>query len=155
MFFIFRIAVWEKNKRATGCDYEIWETDVSSGKSIVSYVVGMRERLGPIAGLVKENGGKTRKLQKEWFDRQARERELKVGEKVLILLPTSASKWLAKWQGPFVEKGRKGRVNYEVDIGERRNKCRTFHINMMKSWVEREQMSLWESEEKIGESCEK
>ena len=43
--------------------------------------------------------GKARRRQKEWFDRQARERELKVGEKVLILLPTSASKLLAKWQG--------------------------------------------------------
>ena len=134
---------------------ETWEADVSSGKSILSYVVGMRERLEVMAELVKENVGKAQRYQKEWFDRQARERELKVGEKVLILLPTSASKLLAKWQGPFVVKGRKGRVNYEVDMGERREKCRTFHINMLKPWVECEEMSLWASEENIGESCEK
>ena len=73
----------------------------------------------------------------------------------MILLPTSASKLLAKWQGPFVVKGRKGRVNYEVDMGERQKKCMTFHINMVKPWVEREEMSLWVSEEKVGESCEK
>ena len=61
-------------------------------------------------------------------------------EKVLILLSTSASKLLAKWQGSFVVKGRKGRVNYEVDMGERRKKCRTFHINMLKLTVECEEM---------------
>ena len=134
---------------------ETWEADVSSRESVVSYVVGMRERLEAMAELVKENVGKAQRRQKEWFDRQARERELKVGEKVLILLPTSASKLLAKWQGPFVVKGRKGRVNYEVDMGERRKKCRTFHINMLKPWVEYEEMSLWASEENVGESCEK
>ena len=134
---------------------ETWEADVSSGESIVSYVVGMRERLEAMAELVKENVGKAQRRQKEWFDRQARERELKVGEKVVILLPTSASKLLAKWQGPFVVKGRKGRVNYEVDMGGRRKKCRTFHINMLKPWVECEEMSLWTSEENIGKSCEK
>ena len=111
---------------------EIREADVSSGKSVVSYVVGMRERVEPIAKLVKENVRKVRKRQKEWFDRQARERELKVGEKVLILLPTSGSKLLAKWQGSFVEKGRMGRVNYEVDMGGKWKKYRTFHINMLK-----------------------
>ena len=91
---------------------ETWEADVSSRESVVSYVVEMRERLEAMAELVKENVGKAQRHQKEWFDRQARERELKVGEKVLILLPTSTSKLLAKWQGPFVVKSRKGRVNY-------------------------------------------
>ena len=134
---------------------ETWEADVSSGESIVSYVVGMRERLEAMAVLAKKNVGKAQRHQKAWFDRQARERELKVGEKVLILLPTSASKLLAKWQGPFVVKGRKGRVNYEVDMGERRKKCRTFHTNMLKPWVECDEMSLWESEGNVGESCKK
>ena len=94
----------------------IRETWVAGGESIMSYVVGMRERLEAKAELVKENVGKAQRYQKEWFDKQERESELKAGEKVLILLPTSASKLLAKWQGPFVVKGRKGRVNYEVDM---------------------------------------
>ena len=128
---------------------ETWQADMSSGESIMSYVVGMRERLEAMAELVKENVGKAQRRQKELFERQARERELKVGEKGLILLPTSASKLLTK------VKGRKGRVNYEVEIGERRKKCMTFHINMLKPWVECEEMSLWASEENVGESCEK
>ena len=128
---------------------ETWEADVSSKGSVVSYVVGMRERLEAMAELVMENMGKAQRRQKEWFVRQARERELKIGDKVLILLPISASKLLAKWQGPFLVKGRKGRVNYEVDMGERRKKCRTCHINMLKSWVECEEMSLWASEENV------
>ena len=91
--------------------------------------------------------GKEQSHQKEWFDRQARERELKVGEKVLILLPTSASKLLAKWQGLFVVKGRKGRVNYVAGMRERQKKFRTFHINMLKPWVEREEKREHQSRE--------
>ena len=40
-------------------------------------------------------------------------------------------------------------------MGERRKKCRTFHINLLKLRIEREEMSLWVSEEKVGESCKK
>ena len=58
--------------------------------------------------------------QKEWYDMHARKRELKVWAKVLVLLPTSASMLLAKWQGPYVVMARKGPVTYEVDMGERR-----------------------------------
>ena len=75
---------------------ETWEADVSSRESI-SYVEGMRERLEEMTELVKENVGKAQRHQKEWFDRHARERELKVGEKVL-----------GKWQGPFVVRAERG-----------------------------------------------
>ena len=87
----------------------IRETWVAGGESIVSYVVGMREILEAMAELVKENVGKAQRHQKEWFDRQERESELKAGEKVLILLPTSASKLLAKWPGAICSEGQKGK----------------------------------------------
>ena len=36
---------------------------------------------------------------------------------MLVLLPTSNSKLLAKWQRPYVIMARKGPVAYEVDMG--------------------------------------
>ena len=37
---------------------------------------------------------------------------------MLVLLPTSTSKLKAQWQGPYSVVARKGKVNYEVDVGE-------------------------------------
>ncbi len=39
--------------------------------------------------------------QKTWYDPLARERNLEVGKKVLVMLPSQESKLLAKWQGPY------------------------------------------------------
>ena len=95
--------------------------------------------------------GRAKERQKEWYDRHARERELKVGVNVLVLLPTSTSKLLAKWQGPHVVMARKDPVTYEVDMGERRKQCRTYHVNMLKPWNEKGETSLWLEEEEENE----
>ena len=60
---------------------EIWESDVSSWESIVSYVVGIRERLEAMAELVKENVGKRRDVRRSGLiGRQERERTESRGE---------------------------------------------------------------------------
>ena len=56
---------------------------------------------------------------------------------LLVLLPTSTSKLLAKWQGPYVVMAREGLVTYEVDKGERRKWCRTYHVNTLQPWYEK------------------
>ena len=53
---------------------------------------------------------------------------------MLVLLPTSASKLLAQWQGPYPVLKRVGRVNYQVDMHDRRKRKRIFHVNMLRSW---------------------
>lgn len=56
----------------------------------------MRDKLENFQTLAKEN----LLLQKVWYDTHARERDLKPGQKVLVLLPSGTSKLLAKCQGP-------------------------------------------------------
>ena len=85
-FFPFELLYGREVRGPLDVIRETWEADLSSGESIVSYVVRMRERLEAMAELVKENVGKAQRHQKEWFDRQARAREMKVGEKVLYAL---------------------------------------------------------------------
>ena len=51
--------------------------------------------------LVQENLGRAQKVQKTWYDRNARLREFEPGDSVLVLLPTSTSKLRAQWQGPY------------------------------------------------------
>ena len=53
---------------------------------------------------------------------------------MLVLLPTSTSKLLAVWQGPYKVLRRVGPVNYLIEMTGRRKRRNVFHINMLKRW---------------------
>ncbi len=53
---------------------------------------------------------------------------------MLVLLPTSSSKLLAQWQGPYQVVRRTGKVNYLVDMHDHRKRRRVFHVNMLKEF---------------------
>ena len=61
------------------------------------------------------------------------EKELKPGEEVLLLLPTSSNKLLAQWQGPYWVTRKVGKVDYEIDMPNKRNRKKVFHMNILKS----------------------
>ena len=86
---------------------ETWEDDGQEDLSVLSYVLSMREK--KMSTLVQENLSKAQSTQ---YDRKARERKFVVGNQVLALLPTSTTKLLAQWQGPYQVIGVKGNVNY-------------------------------------------
>lgn len=72
-----------------------------------------------------------------------RSRQFSPGDRVLILRPTSTHKLRAQWQGPYRIVERKGEVDYVVDVGERRKRWRTFHVNMLWEWHESKPVSLY------------
>ena len=86
--------------------------------------------------LAAEQMREAQEKQKVWYDRNARMRELKPNDQVLILLPTSHNKLLAKWQGPYKVLRRLGKVNYEVDMPGTRSRKKVLHINLLKKWQE-------------------
>ena len=51
-----------------------------------------------------------------------------------MLLPTSTSKLLAQWQGPYEVVKPIGEVDYLINMHDRRNKRRVFHVNMLKQF---------------------
>lgn len=70
-----------------------------------------------------ENLPRAQQQLKQWYDRNARTQEFKTENMVLVLLPTSSSKLLAQWQGPYqIEK-----------IGE---------VNMWWTWLTKESASV-------------
>ena len=91
--------------------------------------------------LVAEHMREAQEKQKVWYDQNARMRELKPNDQVLILLPTSHNKLLAKWQGPYKVLRRLGKVNYEVDMPGIRNRKKVLHINLLKKWHESEEIA--------------
>ena len=62
---------------------------------------------------------------------------MKVGEKVLILLPKKANKLLLQWRGPYTVNERFGKCDYRVQVG---TKLKTFHANLLKRYIEQDQV---------------
>lgn len=51
------------------------------------------------------------KAQRRVYSRGAQPREILPGDKVLVLIPTTAHKFLASWQGPYEVAEKVGPVN--------------------------------------------
>ncbi len=117
---------------------EAWEGDKPREQvNVVSYVLRMREKMDSMAELVHITMAKSQQQQKSWYDQSSRQRTLNPGQKVLLLLPTSDSGLLAKWQGPYEILRKVGPVNYELYLPDRRKKNQVFHINLLKPWQDR------------------
>ena len=113
---------------------ETWEAKARNTESVISYVLAMREKLSKMRDLVQQNLKQSQAEQKVWYDRNARSRVFEPGTEVLVLLPTSASKLLARWQGPYKIVRKVGQVNYEVDMDDKRKRKRVLHINLLRKW---------------------
>lgn len=76
-----------------------WETPSltdRSDKGIVQFVLKMRERLGRYHEEVEVNLHESQKSHKTWHDKQACKRQIEPSQKLLLLIPLSNSKLLAK-----------------------------------------------------------
>ncbi|XP_026005285.1 uncharacterized protein LOC113010452 [Astatotilapia calliptera] len=115
-----------------------WEssTVAPNEKGVVQFVLEMRERLERYQAEAEANLRDAQRSQKIWYDQQARQREFQPGQKVLLLLPSSNSKLLAKWQGPYIVLRRMGPVTYEIHHPGKKKPKQTYHVNLLKEWVE-------------------
>ena len=111
-----------------------WEALPRSPDSVISHVLVMRERLQDMVETAQANQEAAEATQKRWYDAHARTRSLEVGEQVLVLLPTSHDKLLAKWEGPYPITKKVGSVSYEVHMYDKRKPYRVLHINMLRKW---------------------
>ncbi|CAC5377451.1 unnamed protein product [Mytilus coruscus] len=59
---------------------------------------------------------------------------MKVGEKVIVLLPTAKNKLLMQWKGPYTIVEKFGNVDNRIQMNR---KIKTFHANLLKRYVER------------------
>lgn len=120
---------------------ENWEGP-STSKNEIQHVLDLRAKLHTLGQLSRENLLQAQERQQRLYNRGARLRQFTPGEKVLVLLPSSSSKLLAKWQGPFVVTRRVGDVDYEVVRSDRGGATQIYHLNLLKAWREAESVSL-------------
>ena len=62
-----------------------------SSQDVLSYVLLMQDWMSAMCDQVQENLKSARAHQKQWYDRNARERSFQVGDRVLVLVPASTS----------------------------------------------------------------
>ncbi|XP_069370624.1 uncharacterized protein [Paralichthys olivaceus] len=126
---------------------ESWEGDAPHQPvNIVSYVLRMREKLEQLSSMAHDHLAKAQTRQKTWYDQTARSRSFNPGEKVLLLLPSSESSLLAKWQGPYEVLRKASEVTYEIAMPDRRRSKHLYHVNLLKRWTDRPaavQNQLW------------
>ena len=71
---------------------------------------------------------------KTWHDKKAKNRQFKVGEKALALLPIPYQPLQARYSGPYVIAKKVSDVDYVIDTPDRRKSQRLCHINMLKAY---------------------
>ena len=102
----------------------------------------IRRRLASMQEAVLKNMEKSQAKQKTLYDKFCSNRKLKVGDKALVLLPTPGSKLETKWFGPYKvtavhDEGR----SYELDTGKTNKQHRTYHINLLSKWQDRDEVA--------------
>ncbi|MGH0149802.1 UNVERIFIED_CONTAM: hypothetical protein FKN15_016115 [Acipenser sinensis] len=117
---------------------EGWEEHKGSSKNVVKYVLLLRDRLDLVGRLAQDNLRAAQHRQEQHYNKNARIRTFRPGDKVMLLLPSSESKLCAKWQGPYEVIRAIGKVNYEIRQPDRRNEREIYHINLLKPWQARE-----------------
>ncbi|XP_023814763.2 uncharacterized protein LOC111947970 [Oryzias latipes] len=118
---------------------ETWEGEQGREEPVnaIQYVIQMREKLQRMSELAQAHMADAQRRQKSWYDQKARQRSFLPGQKVLVMLPTSDSKLLAKWQGPFVVQKKLGATTYQVSTPGHKQSSRVLHVNLLKEWVSR------------------
>ena len=76
------------------------------------------------------------------YDKNAKERCFKPGDKVLALLPISKSPLQARYFGPYVVDKKVSDLNYIVNTPDRRKQKQMCHVNMLKEYIDRDSCSV-------------
>ena len=117
---------------------ELWvgETQQAEDKTVYQYVLDLQDRTESTCRLAQEEMEKVQGRNKEYFNKRAKLRELKEGDKVLVLVLGRNNKLDFQWEGPETIVKRLGVANYRDrnDAGRER----IFHINMPKRYVIRD-----------------
>jgi len=105
--------------------------------NLLDHVSDLCQRLTNACDSAQKNMKTTQHRMKTWYDKKARHRTFKVGEKVLALLPLPNQPLQARFCGPYVVTKRVGDVNYVIHTTDRQKTQRLCHVNMLKSYWER------------------
>ena len=116
---------------------ETW-LDENSTVHLLDHVSDLQDKLSTAAKLAQANLKSSQRRIKHWYDKRARLRNFKPGEKVLVLLPIPGNTLQARYSGPYCVEEKLSDVNYIISTPDCRRQRRLCHINMLKKYYETE-----------------
>ncbi|KAJ1217114.1 hypothetical protein NDU88_004709 [Pleurodeles waltl] len=84
----------------------------------------------------------SQELQKQWHDLKAVLTQYHQGQKVWVLEPVAPRALQDKWSGSHLIVEKKGEVTYLADLGTARSPFRVLHVNCLKPFYERADLTL-------------
>jgi len=116
---------------------QIWTEDEMDQelRTTAEYVVDLRNKIDETCAIARRTLDKASKTQAKFYNAHAKKRELKEGSRVLLLLPMKKNKLELEWKGPFVVEKKLNSFDYKIRMGRG---SKTFHINLLKEYYERE-----------------
>ena len=115
---------------------ELWTDKVEEEevRSTYDYMINLRKCLKHTFELAMKNLQKVQGKQKAYYDWQEKPRSFKVGDKVLLLLPTDSNKLLLQWWWPSEIVEVLNHVDYRVNVN---GYIHTYHANILRLYVKR------------------
>ena len=99
--------------------------------STCDYMKELNDRIDETLKIASQNSSKAQARMKEHYDKSSSVRELRPGDSVLVLMPTSNNKLFATWKGPFEVLRRFENDNYEIQMDGRKAK---WHVNALRKY---------------------
>ncbi|KAJ1091013.1 hypothetical protein NDU88_004141 [Pleurodeles waltl] len=84
----------------------------------------------------------SQELQKQSHVQKAVLVQYQPGQKVWVLEPVAPRALQDKWSGPHIIVEKKGEVTYLVDLGTARSSLRVLHVNRLKPYYDRADLTL-------------
>ena len=102
--------------------------------NLLEYVSRLRQRMLEAMDMAKKNLKNSQSRMKTWYDKKAKQRQFRVSEKVLALLPIPSQPLQARYYGPYQVIKKVDEVNYILSTPGHRKTERLCHINMLKEY---------------------
>ncbi len=138
-FSPFELLYGRQPRRVLDVLRETGEEGPSDSWNEIQYVIDRRTKLHTLRRLSIRNLLQAQERQIRVYNRGTKLHKFAPGEKVL---PTSSSKLLAKWQGPFEVTRWVGELNYEVVRTDRSGSHQKYNVDHLKKWNEAESVML-------------
>ncbi|KAJ1205578.1 hypothetical protein NDU88_001006 [Pleurodeles waltl] len=115
---------------------EQWEDTEEEVKYLLTYTRELRENLNTVWEEAHTALRAAQLKQKQSYDTHSAVRTLAVGDKALVLLPSTDNKLLARWQGPFEVTAQINPTTYKLSMSQNGGREQIYHINLLKKWIE-------------------
>jgi hypothetical protein len=129
---------------------ELWsgQDNEPEGKVIFQYVLDLQNKITQTCEFAQKELAKIRERNYKIFNKNARTRVLKPGQKVWVINTKCESKFDFSWVGPAMVLEKKGKVTYKIQFEN--GDMRLYHINMLKPFIEREDKHVENSKNKLS-----